>query len=254
MHDVAALIDAPRWHLFAVEYARSEGVPERRLVRGGPGGSRVDMSWYFFVVVGHGRVVLVDCGTDALSRAGRRSLRERWSIARAVGVEEALARLGLGPEQVTDVVLTHHHWDHVGGLAAFPRASVHAHRHEWRRVPSRLRRPVEEDGRLRALAGAENELWPGLRVREGGRHTANHVMVELDCGERTVVIAGDAAYLYRNVDEGLPVTVTASEERNVADVARAVEAVGAENVLPGHDPAVFERHPSGADGVAAICR
>lgn len=232
--DVSAHVDDRRWRLYAVEYARSEDLPREMLFRNTPSGSRIDMSWYFFVAVGHGRVVLVDCGTDALARPGREGLRRRWSIARAVGVVEALGRLGLEPGQVTDVVLTHFHWDHVGGLARFPEARVHVHRDEWRRVPARLRRPVEEEGRLHAFAATPATPLPGIVLRASGRHTAHHLTVRVECEEAPVLLAGDAAYFYRS--------------------ARRIHAGDAARVLPGHDPALFDRHPSGASGVAAICR
>jgi glyoxylase-like metal-dependent hydrolase (beta-lactamase superfamily II) len=221
-------------------------------MRGGGGGT-VDMSWYFFVVVGHGRVTLVDVGTDALSRPGRNELRRRWAIARATDVSSALSRTGLSPDDVTDVVLTHHHWDHVGALGRFDSATVHAHPREWRRVPARLRSSVEDSARLSTFAETGAELWPGFTVREAGRHTEHQVMVELACERGPVVIASDAAYLHRNVEERKPVAVTVDRRGNVADVRAAAERVGPANVLPGHDPALFERHPSPVRGVAAIC-
>ena len=243
-------IDAPRWRLYAVEHARSEGVPARRLIEGAEG--RVEMSWYFFVAVGHERVVLIDTGTDAFvdARAGR---RRAWRVVRAIGVVDALARLGLAPERVTDVVLTHHHWDHVEGLPHFGRATVHVHPGEWQRVPARLRAPVERAGRLNAVRDAA-EIAAGLSVREAGRHTAHQLMIEVACASGPVVIASDAAYLYRNIEDRTPVAVTASATRNVADVQAAARRVGAGRVLPGHDPALFERHASSTEGVAAICR
>jgi glyoxylase-like metal-dependent hydrolase (beta-lactamase superfamily II) len=249
--DLRPAIAGAKYGLYAVEYARSEAVAISRLMRGSRGGA-VDMSWYFFVVVGGGRVALVDVGTDALSRR-RSELRSRWSIARATDVSSALSRTGLSPGDVTDVVLTHHHWDHVGALGRFDAATVHAHRGEWRRVPARLRTPVERSDRLATFDEANAEIWPGFAVREAGRHTAHQVMVELACERGPVVIASDAAYLYRNVEEGKPVTVTVDRRANVADVAAAAARVGAANVLPGHDPALFERHPSPVRGVAAIC-
>jgi glyoxylase-like metal-dependent hydrolase (beta-lactamase superfamily II) len=252
--DVRGFVDEPVWRLWAVEYARSADIPERRLVRRAPAGARVDMSWYFFVAVGHGRVILVDCGTDALARAGRAELRQRWSIATATRVAEALGRLGLVPSDVTDVVLTHFHWDHAGGLPRFERARVHAHPREWRSVAAHVRAPVEAGGRLRPVDRSPCERFPGFVLREAGRHTAHQLMARIDCASGPVVIAGDAAYLYRNVEGGLPVTQTTSATDNVTDVRAAVAEVGAARVLPGHDPALFTRHPSGVDGVAAICR
>ena len=249
--DVRQHVEDDRFRLYAVEYARSDGVPVGRLVRGGTG--RVDMSWYFFVAVGHGRVVLIDCGTDAFTRRAGAALRERWSIARAVTVTEALSRLGLSPADVTDVVLTHFHWDHTGALGRFTNARVHVHESEWPRVARHARAPVERDGRLHAVDGTAAELLPGLRVREGGHHTAHQLLVTIACEDREVIVAGDASYLYANVEERRPVTVTTDAEANVADLTGAVREVGARNVLPGHDPALFERHPSETEGVAAIC-
>ena len=251
--DARSAIDAPHWQLFAVEYARSRNLPEWRLVRGAPSGARVDMSWYFFAALGHGRAVLIDVGTDVLAYRSREELRSHWSIERAVTVPEALARIGLTPDDVTDVVLTHYHFDHSGGLAHFPGATVHANAAEWERVPARLRGRFRGE-RLDLLSESPAELWGGLAVREAGRHTAHHLMVEVACATGPVVIAGDAAYLYRNIEEGLPVSITVSRSANTADVARVAEEFGPANVIPGHDPALFDRYPAGVEGVAAICR
>jgi glyoxylase-like metal-dependent hydrolase (beta-lactamase superfamily II) len=252
--DVAAGIDDPQWRVVVVEYARSRDVPVRRLVVGAPAAERVDMSWYFLVAVGHGRVVLIDTGTDVFARRPRSDLRARWSIAEARTVVEALARVGLAPEQVTDIVLTHFHWDHVGGVASFPEAVVHAVAAEWRRVPARLRHEVAREGRMRSIAPGGGEIFPGLSAYRSGRHTAHHVMVRIACADRAVIIASDAAYLYRNMERRRPVTVTSGEAANLAEVGAAVAEVGLGNVVPGHDPAVFDRFPTPVSGVAAICR
>ncbi len=245
-------VDARAHRLFAVEYARSRDVSLGRLMRGGGGGT-VDMSWYFFVVVGHDRVTLVDVGTDALSRRGRRALRRRWSIATATDVPTALGRTGLSPDDVTDVVLTHHHWDHVGALHHFTSARVVVHEREWRRVPARLREPVEASGRLASFGGDSTELGAGIGIRRAGAHTAHHSMVDVPCEGGDKIIASDAAYLFRSVEERRPSAVTVDRAANLAALRDAARRVGAENVLPGHDPALFDRFPSAVAGVAAIC-
>ncbi len=244
------------WRLHAVEFARSEGVPARRLLDGADA-EPMGMSWYFFVarrarVDGSERVVLVDVGTDRLAEPRGRGERRSWHVRRAVPVLEALARLGLGAEDVTDVVLTHHHWDHVGALARYPDATVHAHPAEWARVPDALRRPVERAGRA-SLRRAGGALWPGFAVRNSGAHTAHQRMVRVECADGPVIVASDAAYLYRNLEEHRAVAVATSAAANLRALDRAVADVGADRVIPGHDPAVFTRYRSELEGVAAIC-
>ncbi|HJL18277.1 MAG TPA: MBL fold metallo-hydrolase [Sandaracinaceae bacterium LLY-WYZ-13_1] len=224
------------WRVHAVEYARSEGLPARRMDPEAAPDARVDVSWVFFVAVGHERVVLIDCGTDAL--ASREGFRRRWAVTRAVGVREALGRVDRIPAEVTDVVLTHHHWDHVGGLGHFPRATVHVHRGTWARVPARLRRPVEREDRLHLVDGSAATLAPGLTVRRTGRHTAHHLAVRVACPDGPVMLAGDAA----------------SHRDSIDRLPAPIRAVGDDAVIPGHDPAIFTRHPGPTDGVAAICR
>jgi len=230
------------WTLHAVEHARSDDLPALRLLRSADLGARLEMSWLFHVARRGDRVVLIDVGTDVFGRDPRR--RQAWRVSSHRPVTDALAALDLRPADVTDVVLTHHHWDHVGALRLFRHARVHTHRGTWSRIPDHLTRDIE--------ANLDLDAAP-LPLRVAGRHTRHHLMVDVRCADRTVVLAGDAAYLYRNVEDALPVAVTHDPEGNVRDVQAARERVGAGNVLPGHDPAVFERHPGPARGVATIC-
>jgi glyoxylase-like metal-dependent hydrolase (beta-lactamase superfamily II) len=242
--DLRAEIDGTAWTLYAIEYARSRDVASDRLVRGGEG--HVDMSWYFWLALGHGRALLVDTGTDRFANAPEGGTAERWSVRRSRSVPDALAAAGIAPEEITDVILTHHHWDHVEGLEHFGAARVFAHSLEWLLVePTALR--VED------FTTTPMQPLPGVTVVEAGRHTRHHCVVEIECGDGPVVIGGDGAYLFHNLEAGVPISVTRSDELNVADMQALVERVGEGRVLPGHDPAVFERFDSPREGIARIC-
>jgi len=246
--DARPFVSKANWRVYAVEYARSKGVATKRLVAGGAPKGQVDMSWHFYVAVGHGRVVMVDAGSDHFAKKGY--LTPKWSIARSRTVVASLAQLGLKPVEVTDVVLTHFHWDHVGGVASLPKARVHMLPKEWARVSKNLRGPVEAGKRYVGTGS----LPPGFLVTEAGRHTRHHAIVEVACVPKPIVVAGDGIYLWDNLRLKRPVSQNTDPKRSVREMQAVAKRVGQARVIPGHDPAVFTRYPSGVDGVALICR
>ena len=115
---------------------------------------------------------------------------------------ESLRLAHVSPLEITDILITHAHPDHVGGLVdgagkpAFPRATIHMSAREWRFM--------QHQADTRAIAAAVRSrvrtfkpgTWvvPGIRSRPLSGHTPGHVMYELvSRGERLLDI-GDAAH------------------------------------------------------------
>ena len=159
-------------------------------------------------VEGRPRVVLVDSGNgdtmDATIRA-RLDVREDGVLARE------LAAAGVAPEAVTDVVLTHLHFDHVGGcvrldsagrpVPTFPQARhfVQAQELEDARHPHLRARgsylphtwkPLDEVGLFVGLEGAA-EPYPGLCIRPFPGHNRGNQGVVLEGDDRKLVAPGD---------------------------------------------------------------
>ena len=107
-----------------------------------------------------------------------------------------LAKLGLAPEDVTDVVVTHTHFDHAGGMADFPGATLIIQRAE-RDLP----RPVykgfawPEGVRFQVVDG-DSDLAPGVRLLSTPGHSPGHSSLFVSL-PRTgpVLLAIDAIYL-----------------------------------------------------------
>jgi glyoxylase-like metal-dependent hydrolase (beta-lactamase superfamily II) len=145
---------------------------------------------------GHGHVVLLDTGIgDRWDDAHR----QRHAIERDRGLPGLLAPLGITPEEVTDVIQTHLHFDHAGGLSrldgdtlapTFPRATLHVQRRnwDWARAPSPRDagsyRPADwlpyerGDAPLRLLRGAETVVQ-GIEAIETDGHTVGHQVIRL---------------------------------------------------------------------------
>jgi glyoxylase-like metal-dependent hydrolase (beta-lactamase superfamily II) len=152
-------------------------------------------------------LVLVDTGNGPKMDAKE---REIFDLAPDNPLVDNLAAAGVRPEDVTLVLLTHLHMDHVGGatrlageevVPAFPNARVAVQRVEWEdalhnrshmRTSYRLEnlRPLQESGRLRLLDG-DAEPAPGLSVHVTGGHTRGHHCVFVRSGGETLWLPAD---------------------------------------------------------------
>jgi glyoxylase-like metal-dependent hydrolase (beta-lactamase superfamily II) len=169
---------------------------------------------------------------------------------------------------VTDIVITHVHWDHLDGADLFPRAKVWLQREEYEyyvgaggEVRNRgidaedaaMLSRIAADGRLGLVDGDDREILPGVRVYTGGRHTFASQYAGVRTRAGTVVLASDNAYLFENLERGVAIGQTLDRAANVAAQARMLKlAARPALVVPGHDPAVFERFPLVKPGVARI--
>jgi glyoxylase-like metal-dependent hydrolase (beta-lactamase superfamily II) len=151
------------------------------------------------------RLVLVDVGAGVLFGP---------TLGRLL---DSLRASGYGPDQVDDVILTHMHPDHVGGLMtsgrmAFPNATVHADRREaafWLSqtnldaAPASSKDffrgamgsvgPYQQAGRLKLFDDGA-EITPGIRVRSTPGHTEGHTFVVIENEGRKLVLWGDLVH------------------------------------------------------------
>jgi glyoxylase-like metal-dependent hydrolase (beta-lactamase superfamily II) len=253
----------PQYEVFAVRYGTLRQYPLRSLVLGADSAARVDAAMIVWVLRGQGRVVLVDAGFY------RDEFLESWAVEGFVRPDRALADgpLGIAPGDVTDIVITHLHWDHADGADLFPTARVWVQRAEYEhyRDPGHLARSgvfpsdmamlkrIGDAGRLRLVPGDSQAIAPGILVYTGGRHTHESQYVAVETASGTAIIASDNLYLYENLERRRPIAATWDTLSNLAaqDRMRGL-ASSPRLVVPGHDVAVFERFPAVGPGVARI--
>lgn len=217
----------------------------------------IPINVHFWLLRGHGRTALIDTGLRPVPLHGneqkfqQRPGEDTASLLRARGVE---------PSEVDAVVLSHLHHDHAESAGMFSRAEIVVSRRGWdwwQGERAGLRSPLYpvdlisawEQGllgnRLR-LAGDEEEVLPCLRVAWSGGHTPCSQLVFVDTPVGRAVFTGDESFLYRNVEEDVPVGLHASLELARAALVRARE--DADFPVPSHDPDVLLRHPGGRIG------
>lgn len=189
------------------------------------------LGWSTIVLIrGAGRVALVDCGCF-----GQRGM-----------IRERLGAHGLSPDAVTDVILSHAHWDHSVNWVMFPNATVWIGAEElaWSvaqpwgdaTVPELYVRELERSDRCRRLApGAE--ILPGMIAHAAPGHTPGHLFFVLSAPGHDILFTGDAA---KNRAELL--SLTADMTYDQAQSRRSMEKIWdiwrrrpGTILVPGHD-------------------
>lgn len=152
----------------------------------------LDMALGGFLVRSGDRVVLVDAGLGPIERGPFKGGR----------LLENLAALGVAPDDVTDVVFTHLHFDHVGwatqqGAVVFEHATYRCHAHDWSHFvgpdegATRKLSPLAD--RLEPWSGDETVL-PGIDVRSAPGHTPGSTIVVLSSGTDRAMLLGDVVH------------------------------------------------------------
>ena len=265
---VAACASAPhaaqpvQYDAFAIRYATVPNFRVSGLIAGVDTSRRLDIAMMVWLLRGGGRNVLIDAGFM------RPDLIERWKPTGYVQPSFAVTSAGVPPEAVTDIIISHVHWDHFDGVDLFPKATVWIQRAEFEHYvdsagksldraldgPDALKLiALHRAGRLRLVDGDAQEIIPGITVYIGGKHTFESQYATVRTTEGTVVFASDNMYLYENLDRHVPIaqTLDAASNLRAQDRMRTL-ASSLRLIVPGHDPAVFERFPMAQAGVAHI--
>lgn len=154
------------------------------------------------------RRILIDTGMGR--KRNEKYYRHRY-VNPEITLEISLAEQGYAPGDITDILFTHLHDDHVGGatvhdnsgnaVPAFPNATFRcsAAQWEWAIHPNRREAatyhpdnlwPLYDSGRLRFIE-SEGEFIPGVTLKIFNGHTVGQIIPFIETGNRTVVFMGD---------------------------------------------------------------
>jgi glyoxylase-like metal-dependent hydrolase (beta-lactamase superfamily II) len=256
-----------QYQIYGVQFAGLSGFPKNALVLHADS-SKQKLAFIVWALRPAGdaqHAVLFDAGFY------REKFIASWKPTNFERPSEAIAKIGLSPDAITDIIISHVHWDHLDGADLFPRARIWIQRDEYEHYIDADGRPkantidtvdaamlaqLAKAGRVRLIDGDGKEIIPGITVYTGGRHTYASQYVGVRTVEGTVVLASDNAYVYENLERHVPIAATYSPADTIANLAAQDRmhhiASDARLILPGHDPEIFTRFPTPGSGVAKI--
>lgn len=247
------------WHVHALKYGDRDGRTRADSFLFADNHDAPHPIDYFVWVLRRGaEVILVDTGYDSAEaeRRGRPIRRDPT---------EVLAPLNLRAEDITNIIVTHLHYDHAGGLHLFPNANLHLQAaemayatgpcmcHDTLRMPFTAEHVCEAvrrvySGRVTFHDG-DAEVAEGVTVHRIGGHSRGLQAVRVRTAAGWLVLASDAAHYYENLWQRKPFPIVVDLE----DMFRGFDRLEAltsspELIVPGHDPLVTQYFPQdGAD-------
>jgi glyoxylase-like metal-dependent hydrolase (beta-lactamase superfamily II) len=237
------------WEVFAVKYAdRNARTRGDSFLFDDNHDTPHAMDYFMWVLRRGTEILLVDTGYDA-DEAG---LRDRPIRLDPV---VALAPLGITPEQVTQIIVTHLHYDHAGGLHLFPNATLHMQAaemayatgpcmcHDTLRMPFTATHVCEAVKRLYSgkvtFHDGDAEVAEGVTVHRIGGHSRGLQCVRVRTQAGWMVLASDAAHYYENLWLRKPFPIVV-DLQDMLDGFGTLERLASrrELIVPGHDPMV----------------
>ena len=208
---------AATWDVYVMEYARSRNQPWVDLISGMYNDGVMDLPFSFILAQRGDRNVLVDTGFMQDEHSS--GFSAKFGIPSWISPLRLLGELGLAPEAITDIFITHAHFDHMGSVGEFPNAQIYIQKSEllsWYEAIALPRRfghltaIIDPDNlcsaldasiehRVTLIDGDKDNVLPGIHVRLGSGHTIGQQFIVLDTAIGRRVISGDCVYSRRQL-------------------------------------------------------
>jgi glyoxylase-like metal-dependent hydrolase (beta-lactamase superfamily II) len=217
--------------------------------------NRIQLDTNCVLVRSRGAMGLIDtgCGSKASPK-----YRQRHSLEDGAPLVRNLAAIGVSPDEIDWVILTHLHTDHTGGATyrddagqlhpTFPRARHVVHRSEWQDAIDQLPElvgayypddfaPLEKAGLVDFVNGNE-EIAPGITVQLTGGHTRGHLIVRIESAGDSAVFLADLVPTTAH----LPTLWSMSYDQYPLDVRR-IKPVVLRDIADNRRLALFSHDP-----------
>jgi glyoxylase-like metal-dependent hydrolase (beta-lactamase superfamily II) len=253
------------YQVYALRYNGPGTSPASDVAVGANSKDSVRASNMFWFLKGeNGRNILIDAGHIDTSEAVAKGYTRPDLV---------LKRLNISPSDITDIIITHPHNDHIGGINLFPNGKVWMQKKDfdyfvgdaWQENGFSLgfrendvRNIVEINltGRLKLVDGDDMEIIPGIKVFTGSKHTFENQYLLVNCNsERNrILLASDAIWFYYNLYNLLPVPTFTFDPKAYVEAMKRMKTLvsNPELIIPGHDDQVFSKFMKISDGIVKI--
>lgn len=255
------------YEVFAVKFGTLNfTLPLTALAVGTSSKDSTNLCYMVYLLKGkNGRMVLVDAGfTETPPMYSMQAITY-------IRPDSMLMKMNINPNDITDLVITHPHWDHIGGINLFPNAMVWMQKEGYNYFVGTAWQKGEDpnndfnskdvfkiiqkniDKKLTLVKGDDIEIIPGIKVFIGSKHTFESQWLLVNTDSDKAIIASDNTWLYYNLNNLLSIPFTFDQKAYIENLKRMKTMVkNTDWVIPGHDPLVFSKFPKVIENVVQI--
>ncbi len=175
--------------IIPIEYGKSV-LPESMIFQGGAEDKSRPIVFMIYLIKTKNRLILADAGCETMPGFDMRDF---------IGPIKSLEKLSIKPEDITDVIITHAHHDHIECVKYFKNASIYIQRDEYESGKGYF-----AEGMNLKLFDDEIQICSDVKAVKIGGHSKGSCIVEISDGEKRYIIAGDECYLRECLEKQIP--------------------------------------------------
>ncbi|MGI5413804.1 N-acyl homoserine lactonase family protein [Streptomyces chartreusis] len=262
------------YSIWVLEYSHVLEYPESGIIYGAHNRGTRKLPYGYVYIRGNGHHIMVDVGFD--DAAYGRELARRFGVTAWQPPTAVLDEVGVRPEDIDTVFVTHAHFDHFGNVEAFPNATFYLQERElskwlWAMAlpetqqsiaaaldPSDILRAaaLAQAGRLRLVDGDVGAVLPGINLHAAhDTHTFGSMWLDVQATEGSsgrYILAGDNVYVYENVEgidgDGVmqPIGLAVNTVNSISTMAQMLDVVEGQTrqIVPVHEARLPKVFPS----------
>jgi glyoxylase-like metal-dependent hydrolase (beta-lactamase superfamily II) len=256
----------PAYEIYALKYAGPFTSKLAMVLWNEGWNEEIDRNYYLWAIKQKDEIIVVDTGSSVTQG-------EKRKLKNYVNPVEMLSRIGANESNVKKVIITHIHFDHVGGVEmfpkAFPNAKYYVQKKEfdfWIKNPVAKKRPfvgitdqdgnktladLLESGRVVLVDGDKN-LQPGIDLVFAPGHTVGLQAVAVNTEKGKAIVASDCAHIARSFKEDIPSCLIMDMITWLKTYEKLRAMTSLDLIFPGHDTLMLTNYPKVAEDVTRL--
>lgn len=185
--------------IIPIDYGKSV-LPESWIFENGAENKLRPIIFRVYLIRTENRLILVDAGCETMPG---------FDMKDFIGPVKALQNIGISPEEITDLIITHAHHDHIECAKYFKNAALYIQKDEYEAGKGYL----AENLNIRTF-DEEMLICGGIKAVKIGGHSKGSSIVEVAGTDRTSIIAGDECYMRDCLTKQIPTGISYNSEKS----------------------------------------